>query len=283
VNDVEYRVVTPDYFRALEIPIVSGRAFASADNSKSMRVAIINRALARRYFPGEDPIGKRVTTDDPRESSAVWLTIVGVVGDVRHRGLAEEPEPEMYVAHEQYPNRGMSFVIRVGLSPERIAPEVNDEIAALDPKLPIYNIRTMERMVSESIAQRRLSTMLFGVFAGIALVLASIGIYGVVSYNVAERGQEIAIRRALGAERAEILRMVIGQGMVPVVSGAGIGLGLAFVVARGLSGLLFDISRFDLAAYAVVPLLLGVVALLAIYVPARRAMRVDPIAALKYE
>jgi len=281
VNDVEYRVVTPDYFRALAIPIISGRAFASADSDKSIPVAIVNEAVARRYFPGEDPIGKRVTTDDPRESRAVWLTIIGVAGDVKHRGLAEQPEPEMYVAHQQYPSRGMSFAIRSGVSPDKIASTVAGEIAGLDPKLPIYNVRTMDRLVSESIAQQRLSTVLFGIFAAIALVLASIGIYGVVSYNVAERGHEIAIRRALGAQRSEILRIVIGQGLMLVLSGGGIGLVLALVLARGLSGLLFDVSRFDVATYLFVPLLLSAVALLAIYLPARRAAAVDPVSALK--
>jgi putative ABC transport system permease protein len=281
--DVEYRIITPDYFRALGVPLIRGRAFGTADNDKSTPVTIVNQALARRYFPDEDPIGKRVTTDDPRGSSAIWLTIVGVVGDVRHGGLAEEPEPEMYVVHQQYPVRGMNLVVRTASSSARLASAVKQEIAALDSSLPIYNTRTMDRVVSESIAQQRLSTALFGLFAAIAMVLASIGIYGVVSYNIGQRRHEIAIRRALGAERSEIMRMVIGEGMMLALAGVGMGLGLTLILARGLSRLLFGISHLDPLTYAAVPLVLLAVALVAIYVPARRATRVDPITALKYE
>ena len=283
VGDVEYRVVTSDYFRALSIPLISGREFGPADTGASTRVSIINQALARRYFPGEDPIGKRVTTDDPRSPGAVWLTIIGVAGDVRHRGLAQEPEPEMYVAHQQYPDRGMKFVVRTRFGSGTIVSAVKDEIEALDPNLPIYNIRTMERLVSESVAQQRLSSVLFGIFAAIALGLASIGIYGVVSYSANRRTHEIAIRRALGARPGEILRMVIAERMTLAVAGIGVGLGLAMVLARSLSGLLFRVSHFDPITYAAVAMALLGVALAAIYVPARRATRVDPISGLKYE
>jgi len=283
VADVEYRVVTPDYFRALVIPILSGRSFQESDNDKAPGVTIVNQALARRYFQGEDPVGKRVTTDDPREPGAVWLTIVGVSGDVRHRGLAEEPEPEMYVAHQQYPDRRMSFVVRAAFSPDKAASAIKLEISALSPNLPVYNIRTLERLISESIAQQRLSTLLFGLFAAIAVALASIGIYGVMAYNVGQRSHEIAIRRALGAKRGEIMRIIIGQGMIMAAAGIGIGLGLALILGRSLSALLFGINYLDPATYATVPIGLAAFALLAIWVPARRAMRVDPISALKYE
>ncbi|HKF55641.1 MAG TPA: ABC transporter permease [Blastocatellia bacterium] len=283
VADVEYRIVTPNYFRALAIPILSGRSFQQFDNDKTAGVTIVNQALARRYFPGEDPVGKRVTTDDPREPNVVWLTIVGVSGDVKHRGLAEDPEPEMYVAHQQYPDRSMSFVIRTAFSADNAASAIKQEISALSPNLPVYNIRTMERLISDSIAQQRLSTALFGLFAAIAVALASIGIYGVMAYNVGQRSQEIAIRRALGAEHGVIMRAVIGQGMVMALVGIGIGVGLAVLLGRSLAGLLFGISYLDPATYATVPLGLATFALLATWVPARRAMRVDPISALKYE
>jgi putative ABC transport system permease protein len=283
VADVEYRVVTPGYFRALEIHILSGRSFQQSDNDKVDGVTIVNQALARSYFPGEDPVGKRVTTDDPREPNAVWLTIVGVSGDVRHRGLAQEPEPEMYVAHQQYPNRGMSFVVRTAFSSDKAASAIKQEISALSPNLPIYNVRTMGLVISESIAQQRLSTLLFGLFAAIAVALASIGVYGVMAYNVSQRSHEIAIRRALGAEQGEIIRMVLGQGMMMAAAGIGIGMGLALILGRSLSAFLFGVSYLDIATYATVPLGLAAFALLAIWVPARRATRVDPISALKYE
>jgi putative ABC transport system permease protein len=189
----------------------------------------------------------------------------------------------MYVAHPQYPDRGMSFVVRTALGADKVASAIKLEIAALSPNLPIYNVRTMERLISESIARQRLLTVLFGIFAAIALALASIGIYGVMSYNVGQRSHEIAIRRALGAERGEIIRMVIGQGMLMAVAGIGIGLGLALILGRTLSGLLFGVSYLDAATYATVPLALAALALLAVWIPARLTTRVDPISALKYE
>jgi len=189
----------------------------------------------------------------------------------------------MYVAHQQYPDRRMSFVVRAAFSPDKAASAIKLEISALSPNLPVYNIRTLERLISESIAQQRLSTLLFGLFAAIAVALASIGIYGVMAYNVGQRSHEIAIRRALGAKRGEIMRIIIGQGMIMAAAGIGIGLGLALILGRSLSALLFGINYLDPATYATVPIGLAAFALLAIWVPARRAMRVDPISALKYE
>jgi len=219
--------------------------------------------------------------DDPRESSAKWFTIMGVVGDVRHSGLNVEAKPEFYVPHLQYSRSSMTLVARVAADPASLTAAVRREILALDPQLPLYNVRPMERIVDESVAPQRLSTMLFGGFAALALALAAIGIYGVMSYAVAQRTHEIGIRIALGARTRDVLQLVVTQGMKPALTGVAIGLAAAFGLTRLMKNLLFDVSATDPLTFVVITLLLTAIGLLACWIPARRAAKVDPLLALR--
>jgi putative ABC transport system permease protein len=284
IPDEELRIVTPDYFRAMNIPLIKGRYFADADTPPSPEVAIINQALARKHFSGEDPIGKRITMDDPRSPSATWITIVGIVGDVKHRGLNVEAQPELYGAHGQAAYRTMNLVARTTSSdPSSVASAIRREVAELDKGLPLYNTRTMERVVAESIAQQRLASLMLGILAALALTLASVGIFGVLAYIVTQRTHEIGIRMALGAQRTDILRLIIGQGMTLTLIGIALGLAGAFALTRVMTNLLYGVGVTDPLVFAGVPLLLAGIALLACYLPARRALRVDPLIALRYE
>jgi putative ABC transport system permease protein len=282
--DEELRLVTPDYFRAMGIPLIKGRSFTDSDTPKSTDVAIINQALARKYFPREDPIGKRITTDDPRSPKAVWTTIVGVVGDVKHQGLNIEAQPELYGAQLQAPYRTMNLVVRTASSnPTGMTSAIRGEIAALDKDLPIYNTQTMEHIVAESVARQRLATLLLGIFAALALILASVGIFGVLAYIVTQRTHEIGIRIALGAQKEDVLKLVIGQGITLALIGIAIGVAGALALTRVMTSLLYGVSAVDPIVFASVSLLLITVALFACYIPARRAMCVDPMIALRFE
>jgi predicted permease len=281
--DEEYRVVTPDYFRTMNIPLIKGRFFDEADHDQAPGAVIINQALARKYFAGEEPLGRRLTMDDPSNPAASWVTVVGIVGDIKHRGLNTEAKPELYVTHAQNPERSMTLVARTASSPSAVASAVRREIASLDKDLPVYNTRTMDQVISDSVAQQRLSTFLLGLFAALALTLTTVGIYGVISYTVAQRTHEIGVRMALGAQARDVLRLVVGQGMVMVLIGVGLGLAAAFGLTRLMSSLLYGVSATDPMIFVIVSLGLSLVALIACYVPARRATRVDPMTALRYE
>ncbi|MGH9938700.1 MAG: ABC transporter permease, partial [Blastocatellia bacterium] len=283
VHSVEFRIVTPDYFRAMGIPLLAGRYFTDADHDKTPNAAIVNQRLARRHFPGEDPVGKRFTMDDPREPGAVWLTIVGVVGDVKHRGLNVESEPEFYAPHRQYSSRSMIIVARTASDPTDLAAAVHKELAGLDRNLPAYNTRTMERVISESVAQQRMATLLLGVLAALAFILAAVGVYGVMSYGVAQRTHEISIRMALGAQTNDVVKLVMGQGMKLAGAGVLIGLAGAWALTRLMKTLLFGVSATDPLTFIVIPLSFTAVAMLACYIPARRATKVDPMVALHCE
>jgi putative ABC transport system permease protein len=283
IPDEELRIITPDYFRALGVPLIRGRFFAETDEEKAPQVAIINQALARKYFQGEDPLGKRITFDDPRSNDAAWVTIIGVVGDVKHRGLNVQPKPEYYLPNLQRPQRSMILAVRTSADPRSVTASVRKEILAVDPDQPVSNIRTMNDVISTSVAAQRLSTTMLGIFAGIALVLAAVGIYGVMSYAVTQRTHEIGIRMALGAQRRDVLRMIIKEGMTLAILGVGIGLVASFALTRVMSSLLYDVSVTDPLTFIGLSLLLSVVALLACGIPARRATRVDPMVALRYE
>jgi predicted permease len=279
--DEEQRTVSPDYFRVLQIPLLQGRFFTEADNADAPQVVIINQALAKKYWPNGDALGKRITFDDPRKDPK-WTTIAGIVGDVRHRGVDEPARPEFYQPHAQVPYRSMILTVRSGQDPRSLTSAIRRELIALDPDLPIAHVRMLEEVVSDSIAPRRLSVLLLGLFACIALVLASIGMYGVMSYLVAQRTHEIGVRMALGAQRADVLKLILKRGATLVAVGTAVGLVFAVLGSRALASLLYGISAFDLTTFTVVTLALGAVAMLASYIPAVRATQADPMIALTH-
>ena len=221
--------------------------------------------------------------DDPGKPTAKWLTIVGVVGNVKHRGLNVEAKPEFYLPHTLYPEASMTLVARTASDPAGLTSAIRKEVAALDSDLPVYNARTMEEVISDSVAPQRLSTLLLGLFAALALVLAAVGIYGVISYSVTQRTHEIGIRMALGAQTHDVLRLVIGHGMLLVAIGVSVGLLAALAMTRLMASLLYGVSARDPVIFGGVAIVLAAVALLACYIPARRAMKVDPNVALRYE
>ena len=274
-----------DYFQTMGIPLVKGRYFDARDTADSPLVAIVSEALARKYWPGEDPVGKRITFDRvPNTQDQRWREVVGVVGHVRNEGLEGESRGQYYVPYSQRPNSADLFIVaRTDADPASLAPAVRGAVAAVDRDLPVYRVTTMEKLVAESLAQRRFWMFLFGVFAGLAMALAVVGLYGVMSYTVAQRTHEIGLRMALGAQAGDVLRMVVGQGMLLVAVGLGLGLGAALLLSRLMSSMLFGVSAADPLTYAGIAVLLAAVAFFASYLPARRATKVDPMEALRYE
>ncbi|HVF44359.1 MAG TPA: ABC transporter permease [Pyrinomonadaceae bacterium] len=281
VQDAEYRVVSPEYFDVMGVRLVRGQLFTARDREGSPAVAVVNEAMARRYWPGEDPIGKRVNLGNPETSP--WRMIVGVVRDVRHDGLDKEPYPQMYSPAAQFPRRGMTLVARASADPASLVPAIRRELSSLDKDLPLYNVRTMEQVLSDSVSRRRFQMLLIAAFAFVGLLLAAVGTYGVISYSVAQRRHEIGVRMALGARAPDILRLVLGQGLGLALAGVGIGLAAAFALTRVMSSLLYGVSATDPLTFAAVSLALLCVAAAACLVPARRATRVDPMEALRYE
>ena len=292
-GDEQWRFVSPRSFNAFRVPLLRGRMFDERDNGKSERVLIINQVMAKKYFPKEDPIGQRITIgkglgpdfEEPARQ------VVGVVGDVRENGLSGA-DPVMYVPQAQITDHltqlankviPLSWAVRTASDPSALSTAIQREFLAVDGQLPVSKIRTMEQVLSESTARQNFNMLLLTIFAGLALLLAAIGIYGLMSYVVEQRLQEIGIRLALGAGAGQMLRMVIGQGMKLVIIGLAIGLAAAFGLARLLASLLFGVKTTDPITYASVALVITSVALLATYVPARRATTVDPLEALRYE
>jgi putative ABC transport system permease protein len=280
-NVANMRAATPDYFRVMGIPIIKGRGFTEQDHSDAPAVVIINESFARLYFQDEEPIGKRVIS--PASSDGIPMTIVGVVGDVRNDGPEDEPRPEFYYSYFQNPIRFTVMAIRTSAEPSGLIPAVRREIWSEDKDLPLANISTLEQLLGKTTAQRRFNLLLLGLFSGLALVLAVVGIYGVVSYAVTQRTHEIGIRLALGAQQGDVRKLVIKQGMIPVVAGIAIGLSGAFALTRLMKSLLFGVSATDPLTFVGLSLLLIVVALVACWIPARRATKVDPLMALRYE
>jgi predicted permease len=279
--DEEIRIITPDYFRVLKTPLVRGRFFADSDNADAPPVTIINDALARKYWPNQDALGKRITLDDPRKDPK-WLTIVGIVRGIRHRGLDTDPEPEYYIPVAQRAERSMILAVRSAQDPRNLTSALRREIQSIDPDQPIANVRTLEAVTADSVAPRRMSVVLLGVFAVIALVLAAVGIYGVISYLVLQRTHEIGVRMALGAQRGDVLRLVVGQALKLVGIGTVIGLVLAFFSTRALAALLYNVGASDPATFTIVTVVLTTIAFLASYIPALRATRADPMIALSH-
>ena len=276
-----YNAVSPDYFQTMMIPQLKGRGFSERDLRGSQNVAIVNATLARRYF-AEDPIGRRISLEDnPKEED--WVTIVGVVADTKPRELRSEPVAELYMPYAQQPEPGMSLMIRYRNGANGVAAAVRNEVLALDKDQPVYSIRTLDSVLSESVAGPRFRTLLLGAFAVVALILAGVGIYGVIAYAVSQRTQEIGIRMALGARATDVLKMVLNHGMKLILIGVAIGLAGAFALTRLLTTLLFGVTPTDAATFATVSVGLIVVALFACFIPARRATKVDPLVALRYE
>ncbi len=278
-----YNTVSPDLFRTMEIPVSKGRPFNEHDDQKAQRVIIINETLARRYFPGEDPIGKRMTLEDENPKEEDWATIVGVVKDTKPLALDGKPSPEMYMPFAQRPARSMALMIRTTSKPESVAAAVRRNVQALDRNQLAYGLRTFEGVMSEAVAAPRFRASLLGVFAAVALILAMVGVYGVMSYAVTQRTREIGIRMALGAEPRDALKMVMRQGAKLAAAGVAIGSGAAAALTWLIEGLLFDLRAADPATFVAAPLLLAGAALLACYLPARRATKVDPSVALRCE
>ena len=277
----DYTVIGNDYFRTMQINVLRGRVFTSQDTATSPRVIIVSDAFVKRYFPNEEPIGRRIIFDGPNK---VPREIVGVVGDVRRNGLDVDVEPEMYVPHIQKPERRLNVVIRTDHEDaSQLAPLARAEVKAFDPNQVVWRVQTLQQLFGASVASRRFNMVLLGIFASVALVLAAVGLYGVMSYSVSRRTQEIGIRMALGAKRFDVLRLVVRQGMTMTLIGLVLGLAGAFSLSRVMIGLLHGVSPTDPLTFAGVSIVLLAVALLACLIPARRATRVDPIVALRAE
>jgi putative ABC transport system permease protein len=277
----DYTVIGNDYFRTMDIALLRGRVFTDGDTANSPSVMVVSKAFTKVYFPNEDPIGKRIILDGknktPRE-------IVGVVDDVRRKGLDSDVQPEMYFSFVQKPERRLNLVIRSTTEDaSQLTPAARAEVKAFDPRQIIWRAQTLEQMLSTSVAPRKFNMLLLGIFAGVALVLAAVGLYGVMSYSVSWRTQEIGIRMALGAKRTDVLQMVVRQGMTMTLIGLALGLVGVIALSRVMVGLLYGVSPTDPLTFTGVSIVLLVVALLACLIPARRATRVDPIVALRSE
>ncbi len=277
--DEEKRQVSPDYFRALETPLIKGRFFTDADNADAPPVIIVNQAFVRKFFPNRDALGKRITFDNVNKNPR-WITIVGVVGDIRHFGLDVDPKPEMYVPFAQQPYSTAIYVVRSAQDPRSLLPAIQREIQTIDPAVPLANIRPFENVIADSVAPRRLSVVLLGVFAVVAVLLASVGIYGVMSFLVVQRTHEIGVRMALGAQRSDVIKLVLVRSLKLISAGTIIGLIVAVMSTHTLRALLYNVSALDVTTFALVTILLGAVALAASYLPATRATKADPMVVL---
>jgi len=285
---VERSEVTPEYFHLLEIPVLRGRLFNDGDDEKAPLVAVVNQAMARTYWRDEDPLGKRLMLGRGRpgvglHARKTWITIVGVIADARTESLAKASVPQIYLSLYQDTPKELAIFLRGELSASAIPEEVREMVQSVNPELPVYGAKTLDEAVSASLEQRRFSMKIVAVFAITALLLAALGIYGVVSYIVSERTRDIGIRLALGADRGKILAMVLRQGLGLAMAGAAVGLVGSVIVSHLMAGLLYGVMPTDPLTFAGVTLVLTVVALAACYIPARRAMRVDPMIALRYE
>ncbi len=277
--NADYTIVTPEYFRAQQIPLLQGRQLSDRDDKGAPSVIVVNDSLARRFWPNENPIGKRLTVgfeQSPRE-------IVGVVGNIKQTTLDSEPRPTMYMPHLQRPTGGMTIVIRTNGDPLAISQVARAQIHSVDPSIPVANLRTMDEIFSTSVAQQRFAMLLVGVFGALALALATIGIYGVMSYSVTQRTHEIGVRMALGAQRADVLKLILKHGVLVSLVGVAFGVAASFGLTRVMSSLLFGVTPTDTMIFATVAVGILAIGTLATYLPAWRAARVDPLRALRYE
>ena len=276
-------LTSPEYFTALGVPFLQGRSFNETDKEGSPLVVIINKTLAERYFADESPIGNRFKIGGANRPRNPWMEIVGVVGDVKYSGLDAQPEPAYYMPLAQNVWGAAYLVVRASLNPSTLMPAIRDQIWELDKDIPIANLATMDQLLAESVAVPHFRTLLLGIFAVLALVLASVGIYGVISYSVTQRSHEIGIRMALGAQGRDVMTLVVRQGIVLALIGVAIGLAGSFALTHLMESLLFEVSTTDQTTFAGVAALLIAVSVLACWIPARRASRVDPIVALRCE
>jgi putative ABC transport system permease protein len=280
----DFFAIEAGYFKTLGVPILKGREFNERDNDKAPGVVIVNQAFARKFFPNEDPIGKRIKPGiSTLETDPVMREIVGVVSDVRNRNLSSELRPGYFLPVEQIPFNQMTMVVRTTSDPHSLITAIQNEVHSMDPELPVFNVKTMEEYISATVAAPRFNATLLVLFAAVALVLTIVGLYGVMSYSVAQRTNEIGIRMALGAQTRDVLRLIVSQGLKLVLLGLVVGLIGAFALMRVIASLLFGVTTKDPLTFAAVAVLLGFVALLACYIPARRATRLDPLSALRYE
>jgi putative ABC transport system permease protein len=283
---VGYRPVSPTYLDTLGVPLVKGRLLARSDTETRPFAAVVNRAMERRFFPGESAIGKRVQLGTEPDNQEPQFEIVGVVGDMK-QNLATDPQAEMYVPYRQanavLPVYTLSLVLRTAADPRSTISNLRKTVREIDPNQPLVKIRTMEENISASISAPRFRTVLLAIFAGSALLLAAIGLYGLMAYSVTQRVQEIGIRVTLGAQRGDVIRMILRQGLALVAIGIAAGLAGSFVLSRVLEKFLYGVTAVDPLTYALVAAVLTVAALIACYVPARRATKVDPMVALRYE
>jgi putative ABC transport system permease protein len=283
----DVRIVTPGFLETLRVPVIRGRLLTEDDRESTPAVAVVDEEFVRRYWPRENPLGKRFTFGPPDgavdTTTREWIEVVGVVGHTAHEGLDAEARLQLYLPYRQIPQQFMSVAVRTAGDPARFVTRLRDAVHSADPELPISNVRTMDELIEQSVGQRRLSMMLLSLFSGIALVLASIGIYGVMSYSVTQRSRELGVRIALGAGRADVLRLVLRQGMSLALLGIAIGVGAALLLTRVIESQLYGVRASDPVTFVAVALLLGLTALAANLVPAVRAMRVDPAVVLRDE
>jgi predicted permease len=277
------RTVGGDYFRVMNIPLLQGRDFGAQDRSDTPVVGLVNESFVREYFPDESPIGARIGW---ARGQRQWMTIIGVVGDVKHFGLNQPEAPAFYSSYAQLNQpwkRWMYLAVRSNMDMATLTAEVKKQIWAIDKMIPVTKVQTMREVAAASIGEQQFNMTLMGIFAGVALILAAVGIYGVASYSVTQRTREIGIRMALGAQGSDVLRLILRQGAMLAVTGIAIGLVAAFVLTRFMASLLYGVSPTDPLTFLVISLVLTGVALVACAVPARRATKVDPMVALRYE
>jgi putative ABC transport system permease protein len=280
---VDLYIATPGYLRAMEIPLLKGRAITEQDTSDSFKVALINKTMADQLWPNQDPLGRHISFPSDQKNPKPWRTVVGVVHDVTQTGLDKKASMQIYVPHSQFPQSVSTIVVKTDMEPTAMTTAIRREILALDKDQAVFNVTTLEQLMGESILLRRFVMLLLLAFAALALALAAIGIYGVISYVASQRTHEIGIRMALGAQAGDILKLIIGNGMALALIGVVAGLAGAFAITRLMAGLLFGVTATDAVTFASVSAGLIAIALLACYIPARRATKVDPLVALRYE